>query len=173
MSWLVGIAVVIALVVAWTHLTERRWRTITRQRAAEDPPGLRTVASFVFAPVERLGVDPNAPAALLRSLAEAVRCDEPIETSATVLRAPPGERRDSVDVVRLSPRGVLGAYTLELTRDYTGLDEAMVANARYMLELLHAALAARADVRELRWHARQDTALALGAAEPFERPHAR
>jgi hypothetical protein len=167
---LVGIAIVVALLVAWTRINQRRWRTITRRRAVEDPPGLRTVASFVFAPIERLGDDPNAPAALLRSLARSLHCEEPFEATATVLRAPPGERREMIDLVRLAPRDApTGAYTLELTRDYTGLDDAMVANARYMLEQLHDALAARADIRELAWHPRQDTTLVDGARYPFDR----
>ena len=170
MSWLFGIAIVIALVVAWTHVTQRRWRALVRRRAAEDPPGLRTIASFVFAPIERLGDDPSAPAALLRDLARSLRCDEPFEASSTVLRAPPGERREPVDLVRLAHHdGPPGTYTLELTRDYTGLDDAMVANARYMLEQLHDALAARSDILELRWHPRQDSSLAAGATYPFDR----
>jgi len=168
-SWVVGIAIVIALVVAWAHVAQRRWRAIVRRRAAQDPAGLRTVASFVFAPVERLGEDPSAPAALLRDLARAVRCDEPVEATSTVLRAPPGERRSPIDLVRLARRDTPpGSYTLELTRDYTGLDDAMVANARYMLALLHDALAARPDILELRWHPRQDTALAGGVPYPFD-----
>jgi hypothetical protein len=169
-SWLVGIAVVVVLVVAWTHVTQRRWRKLVRRRAAEDPPGLRTIASFVFAPVERLGDDPSAPTALLLDLANALRCDEPFEASSTVLRAPPGERRTAVDLVRLARRDTpAGTYTLELTRDYTGLDDAMVANAKYMLELLHDALSVRPDILELRWHPRQDIELAAGAMQPFDR----
>jgi hypothetical protein len=167
-SWLAGITIVVALVIVWARVTQRRWREITRRRASEDPPGLRTIASFVFAPIERLGDDPSAPAALLRDLAHALRCDEPFEASSTVLRAPPGERRAAIDLVRLARRdSPTGTYTLELTRDYTGLDDAMVANAKYMLELLHAALSARADILELRWHPRQDIALAAGMASPF------
>jgi len=169
-SWLAGIAIVIALVVAWAHVTQRRWRATVRRRAAEDPKGLRTIASFVFAPIERLGDDPSAPAALLRDLARALRCDEPFEVSSTVLRAPPGERRAPVDFVRLARRdSPHGTYTLELTRDYTGLDDAMVANARYMLEQLHAALSARSDILELRWHPRQDSTLSAGVPVPFDR----
>jgi hypothetical protein len=169
-SWLVGIALVVALIIAWTYASERRWRRLVRRRAAEDPPGLRTVASFVFAPIERLGDDPSAPAALLRDLARSLRCEEPFEASSTVLRAPPGERRAPIDLVRLARRDTpSGAFTLELTRDYTGLDDAMIANARYMLALLHDALAARADILELRWHPRQDTALAAGVTYPFDR----
>jgi hypothetical protein len=167
-SWLAGIAIVVALVIGWTHVTQRRWRELVRRRASEDPPGLRTIASFVFAPIERLGDDPSAPAALLRDLARAVRCDEPIEASSTVLRAPPGERRAAIDLVRLARRDQ-GMYTLELTRDYTGLDDAMTANAKYMLELLHGALSSRPDILELRWHPRQDITLAAGATYPFER----
>jgi hypothetical protein len=169
-SWLAGITVVVVLVVAWANVTQRRWRKLVRRRASADPPGLRTIASFVFKPIERLGDDPSAPAALLRDLAGAVRCDEPFEASSTVLRAPPGERRAQVDLVRLARRdSPTGTYTLELTRDYTGLDDAMVANAKYMLELLHDALTARADILELRWHPRQDITLVEGAPYPFDR----
>jgi hypothetical protein len=147
-------------------LVARRVRGQDAVRAIEDPPGVRTIARFELAP------EATADSVLLAVAAELARdLDPPIEVIDDAVRARPHPLAQKTDVVRLARRDpASGAYTLELTRAWTGA--ALGDDAFAVLRRVHDALEAHPGVGKLAWHARQDRAFADGYAMPVLVQHA-
>lgn len=146
-------------------LVSRHLRGQLAARALEDPPGVRTIAHFELAP----GAMPGD--VLLAVAGELVGdLEHRVEVTEDAVRARRHPLAARIDVVRLSRRDPRtdAAYTLELTRAWTGaeLDEAALA----LLLRIHDALVSHASIRELAWHARQDRQFDERHVFPMEAP---
>jgi hypothetical protein len=165
MAWF-AVPVAIATAGLIGKLVARHVRGQLGAQALEDPPGVRTIASF------ELDGRTAAADVLLAVAAELSRDQEQrVEVTADAVRARPHPLAGRVDAVRISRReGGARAYTVELTRAWTGamLDDDALA----LLLRVHEALVSLPGLRALAWHARQDRSFTERHVFPIEAPRA-
>lgn len=149
MPWF-ALPAVVATVGLVGKLISRHLHGQAAARAAEDPPGVRTIARF------ELAADGALDGVLLSVAAELARTLPAIEVTHDAVRA------RGVEVVRVY-RSAPG-FSLELTRAWTGA--AIDAAALDLLLAIHEVLRAHPAVLGLGWHARQDRARDAGARLP-------
>jgi hypothetical protein len=167
MPWF-AVPVAIATIGFVGKLVSRHIRGQLASQALEDPPGVRTIAHFELD--ER-----TTPADVLLAVAAELARDQDqrVEVTADAVRSRPHPLAGRVDAVRLARRdggARARAYTLELTRAWTGamLDDDALA----LLLRVHDALVSLPGIQALAWHARQDRSFTEQHVFPIEAPPA-